>query len=161
MSKIVQKAKEVVGKIKDKAVKVAKKIAKSNKQGKHVQKSHKVYTKTRFYRPKTKTLRRNPKYVRSFRAVRPIKLGVDKYDVLLYPLNTEKAMKKIEDENTIAFIVNPRATKPQIKQAFNAIYNTKARNVNTLQRPDGKKKAYIRLGAESDALNLANKIGII
>lgn len=33
--------------------------------------------------------------------------------------------------------------------------------VNFLYRPDGKKKAYIRLGAESDALNLANKIGII
>ena len=28
-------------------------------------------------------------------------------------------------------------------------------------RPDGKKKAYIRLSADSDSLGLANKIGII
>jgi len=28
-------------------------------------------------------------------------------------------------------------------------------------RPDGKKKAYIRLDAGSDSLGLANKIGII
>lgn len=30
-----------------------------------------------------------------------------------------------------------------------------------MTRPDGKKKAYVRLSAESDALNLANKIGLI
>jgi large subunit ribosomal protein L23Ae len=30
-----------------------------------------------------------------------------------------------------------------------------------LIRPDGKKKAYIRLAPESDALGIANKIGII
>ena len=30
-----------------------------------------------------------------------------------------------------------------------------------LYRPDGKKKAYIRLATTEDALNIANKIGII
>lgn len=28
-------------------------------------------------------------------------------------------------------------------------------------RPDGKKKAYVRLSADHDALDIANKIGII
>jgi len=87
--------------------------------------------------------------------------GFDKYAIIKYPLNTEKAMKKIEDENTIVFIVDGHASKPAIRQAFSEIHKTKVRSVNTLLRPDGKKKAYIRLGAESDALNLANKIGII
>ena len=32
--------------------------------------------------------------------------------------------------------------------------------VNTLIRPDGKKKAYIRLQANDDAIDVANKIGI-
>jgi large subunit ribosomal protein L23Ae len=41
------------------------------------------------------------------------------------------------------------------------MYNAKVRSVNTLIRPDGKKKAYIRLAPESDALGIANKIGII
>jgi ribosomal protein L23 len=67
----------------------------------------------------------------------------------------------MEDENTMVFIVDNHANKRQIRDAFKALYNLKARSVNTLIRPDGKKKAYIRLSAESDSLNLANKIGII
>ena len=161
IKEIKDKVKAKVVDLKNKALKQAKKIAKGTKQGKHVAKKHKVYTKVRFYRPNTLQLRRNPKYALSSRGLHSIKVGVDKYDILKHPLNTEKAMKKIEDENTIAFIVDNRATKPQIKQAFFQIYNVKARSVNTLVRADGKKKAYVRLGAESDALNLANKIGII
>ena len=33
--------------------------------------------------------------------------------------------------------------------------------MNTLIRPDGAKKAYVRLAADYDALDVANKIGII
>ena len=33
--------------------------------------------------------------------------------------------------------------------------------VNTLIRPDGQKKAYVRLTADYDALDVANRIGII
>ena len=77
------------------------------------------------------------------------------------PLATEKAMKKMEEENTMVYLVDNRANKPLIKEAFSRMYNVKVRSVNTLTRPDGKKKAYIRLSSESDSLSLANKIGII
>ncbi len=53
------------------------------------------------------------------------------------------------------------ANKNQIKEAFKRLYNTKIRSVNTMVTPQGKKKAYIRLSADSDSLSLANKIGII
>ena len=53
------------------------------------------------------------------------------------------------------------AKKNQIKEAFKRLYNTKIRSVNTMVTPQGKKKAYIRLSADSDSLSLANKIGII
>jgi hypothetical protein len=33
--------------------------------------------------------------------------------------------------------------------------------VNTLIRPDGQKKAYVRLTSDFDALDVANRIGII
>ena len=59
------------------------------------------------------------------------------------------------------FICGLSASKAQIKEAFKRLYSTKIRSVNTLIRPDGKKKAYIRLSADSDSLSLANKIGII
>jgi len=36
-----------------------------------------------------------------------------------------------------------------------------ADKVNTLIRPDGSKKAYVRLTSDYDALDVANKIGLI
>ncbi|KAH0509832.1 60S ribosomal protein L23a [Microtus ochrogaster] len=63
-------------------------------------------------------------------------------------------MKKTDD-NTLVFIVDVKANKHQIKQAVNLA------KVNTLIRPDGEKKAYVWLAPDYDALDVANKIGII
>jgi len=70
-------------------------------------------------------------------------------------------MKKIEDNNTLVFLVDLRANKPQVKAAVKKLYNIEVQKVNTLIRPDGQKKAYVRLTADYDALDVANKIGII
>lgn len=59
------------------------------------------------------------------------------------------------------FLVHLRANKPLIKQAVKKLYNIEAAKVNTLIRPDGQKKAYVRLASDFDALDVANKIGII
>jgi large subunit ribosomal protein L23Ae len=81
--------------------------------------------------------------------------------VLKFPLTTESANQKIEENNTLVFIVDARATKVQIKAAVNRMYDIECEKVNTLIRPDGQKKAYVRLTADYDALDVANKIGII
>ena len=81
--------------------------------------------------------------------------------ILKHPLTTESAMKKIEDNNTLAFLVDARASKKQIKDAVKRMYDITCDKVNTLIRPDGAKKAYVRLAADYDALDVANKIGII
>ncbi len=81
--------------------------------------------------------------------------------MLKFPLTTESANQKIEENNTLVFIVDARATKVQIKAAVNRMYDIKCEKVNTLIRPDGQKKAYVRLTADYDALDVANKIGII
>jgi large subunit ribosomal protein L23Ae len=86
---------------------------------------------------------------------------MDKYRVIKYPLTTESAMKKIEDNNTLVFVVDARATKKQIKDAVKRMYDIATAKINTLIRPDGEKKAYVRLTADYDALDVANKIGII
>jgi large subunit ribosomal protein L23Ae len=65
------------------------------------------------------------------------------------------------ERNTLTFLVHPRANKVQIKKAFQQIYNVKPRSVNTLVRPDGKKKAFIRFRPEDDAVGVASKIGMI
>ena len=91
----------------------------------------------------------------------PARAKMDKYRVIKYPLTTESAMKKIEDNNTLVFIVDVAANKRQIKDAVKAMYEISCSKVNTLIRPDGQKKAYVRLTQDYDALDVANRIGII
>jgi ribosomal protein L23 len=73
-------------------------------------------------------------------------------------LNTETAMKKIEEDNTLVFVCDVRATKNKIKEAVKRMYNVEVAKINTLVRPDGNKKAYVRLAADVDALDIANKV---
>jgi len=93
--------------------------------------------------------------------VRTVGLLAEVCDCIRYPLTTESAMKKIEDNNTLVFICDVRANKQQISQAVKKMYDIACAKVNTLVRPDGVKKAYVRLTQDFDALDVANKIGII
>ncbi|XP_044780282.2 60S ribosomal protein L23a [Bubalus bubalis] len=111
-----------------------------------------------FRRPKTLQLRRQPKYPRKSA---PRRNKLDHYAIIKFPLTTKSAMKKIEDNNTLVFIVDVKANKHQIKQAVKKLYDIDVAKVNTLIRPDGEKKAYVRLAPDYDALDVANKIGII
>jgi len=43
-------------------------------------------------------------------------------------------MKKIEDNNTLVFIVDKRANKPQICHAVKKLYDIDVAKVNTLNR---------------------------
>lgn len=67
---------------------------------------------------------------------------------------------KIEDNNTLVFIVDVKTNKHQIKQAMKKLYDIDVAQVNTLIQPDGE-KAYVGLAPDYDALDVANKIGII
>jgi len=139
------------------ATKATKTVAKA-KGSKLSKKGTRIHTKTHFYRTKTLQLKRTPKYARNVPNSIPAK---DKFSIIKFPLTTESAMKKIEDNNTLVFIVDLTANKRQIKKAVKDLYQIEARKVNTLIRPDGQKKAYVRLTKDHDALELANKIGIV
>merc|ERR1712028_235868 len=108
---------------------------------------------------RTQSLLRKPMYDRKSVVTQK---KFDAYQIIKYPLTTESAMKKIEDNNTLVFIVDRKANKRQIQDAVTLMYkDIKALKVNTLIRPDGQKKAYVRLTQDYDALDVANKIGII
>nr|XP_002827226.2 60S ribosomal protein L23a [Pongo abelii] len=139
---------------KAKALKAKKAVLK----GVHSHKKKKIRTSPTFRRPKTLRLRRQPKYPRKSA---PRRNKLDHYAIIKFPLTTESAMKKIEDNNTLVFIVDVKANKHQIKQAVKKLYDIDVAKVNTLIRPDGEKKAYVRLAPDYDALDVANKIGII
>jgi len=71
------------------------------------------------------------------------------YDVVLSPIITEKATNASE-RNQVMFKVARTATKPQIKEAVEKLFDVKVKSVNTLVRK-GKHKAFRgRLGQQSD-----------
>jgi len=53
------------------------------------------------------------------------------YDIVLAPHITEKSTM-LSEHNSVVFKVAPRATKPEIKAAVEALFNVKVTNVNTL-----------------------------
>ncbi|MCO5581615.1 hypothetical protein L7F22_035504 [Adiantum nelumboides] len=137
----------------------AAKAAKALKANAHLKKkTRKIRTSVTFHRPKTLKRARTPKYPR---LSAPTRQKLDHYEILKYPLTTESAMKKIEDNNTLVFVVDVRADKKKIKDAVKKMYDIQTKKVNTLITPKGQKKAYVRLTADYDALDVANKIGII
>ena len=62
------------------------------------------------------------------------------YDVILSPVITEKATLA-SDKNQVMFKVARTATKPQIKEAVEKLFDVKVKTVNTLVRK-GKVKAF-------------------
>jgi len=139
---------------KDKALKTKQAV----KKGVITTRRRKVRTAITFRLPKTLKTARKPKFPRLAVPHRP---RMDKFAIIDHPITTESAMKKIEEHNTLVFLVHLKASKPQIKQAVKAMYDVEVAKVNTLIRPDGFKKAYVRLLPDFDALDVANKIGII
>ncbi|KAF8315615.1 hypothetical protein DL93DRAFT_2078818 [Clavulina sp. PMI_390] len=136
----------------------AKAAKKAALKGTHAHASRKVRTSVSFHRPKTLRLAREPKYPRKSVPHAP---RMDAFRTIIHPLNTESAMKKIEENNTLVFVVDLRANKRQIKEAVKTLYDVDTVKINTLIRPDGRKKAYVRLTPDHDALEVANKIGFI
>jgi large subunit ribosomal protein L23 len=71
------------------------------------------------------------------------------YDVIIAPVITEKATTASE-HNQVVFKVARHATKPQIKEAVEKLFDVKVKKVNTLNRP-GKMKVFKgRFGMQQD-----------
>ncbi|KOS16645.1 60S ribosomal protein L25 [Escovopsis weberi] len=142
-----------------KGTKQANAAAKAALKGTHSSKNRKVRLSTSFHLPKTLVLSRSPRYPR--KAINHLP-RLDEHKVIIHPLNTESAMKKMEENNTLVFIVDVKANKAQIKLALKKLYDIDTVKINTLIRPDGSKKAYARLTPDVDALDIAaNKLSLV
>jgi large subunit ribosomal protein L23 len=71
------------------------------------------------------------------------------YDVILSPVITEKATNASEHSKVI-FKVAIAATKPQIKEAVERLFDVKVKSVNTLRRRGKWKLVKGRVGRQSD-----------
>ncbi|MGH1505717.1 MAG: 50S ribosomal protein L23 [Acidimicrobiales bacterium] len=59
----------------------------------------------------------------------------DPHDVILRPVVSEKTYLQVEATNTYTFVVAPAASKPEIKDAIEAIFDgVTVSRVNTLNR---------------------------
>ena len=86
---------------------------------------------------------------------------LDPYSIVKYPISTEKAVRLMEKNNKLTFIVNRISTKNEIKKALEHIYKIKILKVNTIITNKGIKKAYVKLPKDTIALDIATKIGIM
>ena len=94
-------------------------------------------------------------------------MTVNPYEILLHPYVTEKTLNFLEgtpaqkqtDGNRLEFIVRRTATKPQIKEAFETMYEVKVERVNTYIHQDGK-HAIIKLRKDFRAEDVAMRIGV-
>ena len=93
------------------------------------------------------------------------------YDVILAPHITEKATL-LSEHNSVVFKVANDATKPQIKEAIEALFDRKVKTVNTLvskgkskrwkgrpyKRSD-EKKAIVTLAEGQDPIDITEGVG--
>jgi large subunit ribosomal protein L23 len=77
-----------------------------------------------------------------------------------HPLVTEKAMDLMDFENKLQFIVDIDATKPEIREEVEQRFDVGVASVNTMITMKGQKKAIIKLDEESDAQDVASRIGV-
>jgi len=85
----------------------------------------------------------------------------DPYKIIKYPISTEKAVRLMESENKLVFIVERRSKKPEIKKALEELFKVKVLKINTLILPSGKKKAYVKLSPDTPAIDIATQLGLI
>lgn len=75
----------------------------------------KIQISTTFHQPKTLWLWKQPKYPQKSA---PRRNKLYHYAIVKFPPTTESAMKKIEGNNRLVFVVVVKANKHQIKQAM-------------------------------------------
>ncbi len=85
----------------------------------------------------------------------------DPWKIIIRPVQSEKALRLIEEANTLTFIVARTATKPDIKRAVEKAFGVKVVKVNTLITPRGEKKAYVKLSPEHSAADVAARLGLL
>ncbi len=72
------------------------------------------------------------------------------YDLIRYPLLTEKTMGAKESYNQYAFAVDRQANKVEIKKAVETLFNVKVQGVRTLCVKGKEKRVGRNVGKRSD-----------
>ena len=85
----------------------------------------------------------------------------DQYDVVRFPLSTEKSIRLMEAENKLIFAVDRKANKTEIKKAIETMFKVKVLKVSTYITPAGDKRAYVKFSDENPAIDIATQLGLM
>lgn len=81
--------------------------------------------------------------------------------IIKSPYVTEKVTAMIDSNDTLEFLVNIKATKPEIRKALEELYDIDILTVRTMITSRGEKKAIVRLAKEGSANELATRLGLL
>jgi len=81
--------------------------------------------------------------------------------IVIEPIKTEKAIAKIEEENTLTFHVALDSTKLQVKSEVEKLFAVKVASVRTYVTSKGHKHALVRLEKDYKADDIATKLKMI
>jgi large subunit ribosomal protein L23 len=81
------------------------------------------------------------------------------HTILLHPYVTEKTLNLMENHNALMFVVKEGASKPDIKKAFEELFEVKVEKVNVKHTRFGK-QAIIKLTKDYSAEDVGMRIGI-
>ena len=81
--------------------------------------------------------------------------------IIKSPYVTEKVTSMIDSDDTMEFLVNINATKPEIKKALEDLYDINVLAVRTMITSHGDKKAIVKLAGEGSANELATRLGLL
>jgi large subunit ribosomal protein L23 len=81
--------------------------------------------------------------------------------IINFPVSTEKALRMMESENKLVFDVDMKATKNDIKAAIEKELKAKVVSVRTVITFKGQKRAYVKFGQETPAIDIATNLGLM
>lgn len=81
--------------------------------------------------------------------------------VVKYPISTEKVVKMMQQENKLAFVVDKKSTKTEIKNEVEKLFKVKVVGIQTFITNRGIKKAYVKLGKDNVAMDVATDLGLM
>jgi large subunit ribosomal protein L23 len=80
--------------------------------------------------------------------------------IILRPYITEKTFNLIEKENKLTFIVSDSASKKEVSEAIETMYEGNVKEVNIFRTIQGK-KAIVKFTKDDEARQLATKLGLV
>ncbi len=81
------------------------------------------------------------------------------HNIVYHPYVTEKTMMEMEEENKLEFVVNLEATKPQISDAIEELFEVEVEKVNTRIDKKGK-RAIVKFTDEYSAEEIGMRVGV-